>query len=93
MALTSISTYQDGIDQYMDNLLWEGDVTKARSALEAIRFLQVRRPLASRASDGRGMDFESLETTRKVLEGYLNIHDSTNRPGTSFTRARAINDL
>jgi hypothetical protein len=93
MALTSISTYQDGIDQYMNNLLWEGDVMKARSALEAIRFLQVRRPMASRAADGRGMDYESLESTRKEIEAHLDVHDTANQPRTSFTRAKAINDL
>jgi len=90
VSLTSASSYDDAIDQYLDNLSWEGDVTKALAALEAIRFLQLRRPLASSAADGRSMDYESLEAQRKSLESYLAAHDTTNQPSTSFVRARPI---
>lgn len=90
MALTSSSTLSDAYDQYLDNLSWEGDVTKARAALEALRFIQIRRPLATGAADGRSMDFESLAVQQQALEQYLATYDTTNQPRTSFTRARAL---
>jgi len=91
MALTHASTLTDAFDQYLDNLVWEGSVAKARSALEAIRYIQARRPLASRAADGRGSDFESMARQQQEIEGYLAIADTTSHPRCSFTRARAIN--
>jgi hypothetical protein len=92
MALTSTSTYAEALAQYLDNLSWEGDVTKARAALEAIRFLQVHRPVSHRAADGRGGDYEAMESTRRSIEKYLALHDTANQPRTSFVRARPIND-
>ena len=43
MALTSSSTIANAEDQYLDNLLWDGDSDKAQNCLEAIRFLLVKR--------------------------------------------------
>jgi hypothetical protein len=90
MALTSASTFKNALDQYLDNLAWEGDVTKARAALEAIRYIQVRRPLTNTSADGRSVDYESLFRQQQAIEEYLRVADTTNRPRCSFTRAVAI---
>lgn len=79
----------DAIDQYLDNLSWEGDVSKARAALEAIRYLQVRRPNRNASPDGRSVDYESLSEQRKQIEQYLDVFDTTNRPRISFVQGRA----
>jgi hypothetical protein len=89
MALTSSSTYSEAIDQYLDNLSWEGDVTKARAALEAVRFLMLKRATRSSAADGRSVDYESLTAVQERLENYLNTVDTTNRPRASFVQGRA----
>lgn len=47
MALTSSSTLTDALNQYNDNLSWEGDVAKATLALEALRWLKINRPQAT----------------------------------------------
>jgi hypothetical protein len=91
MALTHASTLSDAFNQYLDNLSWEGSVTKARNALEAIRYIQMRRPLANTEADGRSFDFESMSRQQQRLEDYLSIVDTTTRPRCSFTRAQAIN--
>lgn len=90
MALTSTSTLADAIAQYRDNLLWEGDVTKARAALEAARFLLLSRGTRIAYSDGSAIDYESLQGTVAAITAYLNTHDTTNRPSTSFVRARPL---
>ena len=59
MALTSSSTLSDALDQYKDNLLWEGNITKAQNCLEAIRFLLVNRA-QSKTINGRTSNYESL---------------------------------
>ncbi|MDD2777876.1 MAG: hypothetical protein WC372_08240 [Candidatus Neomarinimicrobiota bacterium] len=90
MALTSASSYADAVAQYMDNLSWDGDVTKARAALEAIRYLQLTRATRNTAADGRSLDYEGLAETRRQIEEFLAIYDTTNRPRCSFTRGKAI---
>jgi hypothetical protein len=90
MALTSASSYSDAIDQYLDNLSWDGDLTKARAMLEAIRFLRLQRPTRSAHEDGRSIDYESLATEQQRLEQYLAAVDTTNRPRASFVQGRAI---
>lgn len=93
MALTHASTLSDAFDQYLDNLAWEGNVAKARAALEAIRYLQARRPLIHRAADGRGSDYESMAHQQQEIEAYLSIADTTTRPRCNFTRAQPINSV
>lgn len=90
MALTSSSTLADAIAQYRNNLLWEGDVTKALAALEAARFLLLSRGTRSAYSDGSAVDYESLQDTVAEITAYLKTHDTTNRPSTSFVRARPL---
>ena len=59
MVLSSASTLEDALDQYSDNLLWEGNATKALNALEAIRWLLINRSKVQE-KDGIKRDFESL---------------------------------
>lgn len=89
MALDSSSTYAVAVAQYLDNLSWDGDLTKARAALEAVRYLRLKRPTRSSANDGRSLDYESLATEQQRLEDFLAIYDTTNRPRCSFVRAKA----
>ena len=88
MALTSSSTLTQAIAQYNDNLLWEGDLTKARNALEAIRFLLVKRPTRM-TSDAEVLDFESLKDQAKNIETYLNMN-SASIAQTSFVQGRML---
>jgi len=89
MALTSSSTYAQAVDQYLDNLSWEGDVAKARLALEAVRFLRLRRPTRSSAADGRSIDYEGLESAEAELREYLDAIDTTLRPRAVWLQGRA----
>ena len=70
MALTSSSTLSDALDQYNDNLNWQGDATKAADALEAVRWLLVNRPSAN-SLRGRSINYESLTQEKVKLEGYI----------------------
>ena len=72
MSLTSSSTAADALDQYNDNLLWDGDSTKASNALEAIRWLLVNRPKLSELN-GDSVDFESLLQEKERLEAYVTL--------------------
>lgn len=82
--LTSSSTISDVLDQYNNNLLWEGDVTKARAVLEAIRWLLVNRPKLL-AESGRSMSYGEIESEKKRIEDFLAVAGSS-RPRCSFTR-------
>lgn len=88
MALTSSSTQSEAEAQYLDNLSWEGDATKAAAALEAIRYLLLIRP-ARLSSSGRAIDYESLGEEKKKLEAYIQIAGTTAAAARSpFVRAR-----
>lgn len=90
MALTSASTVDDALAQYNNNLVWDNDSTKASNALEAIRFLLVNREM-SIGTEGRQVNYASLETEKAKLEAYLTTVSraaSTNRA--SFVRAKMI---
>lgn len=89
MALNSSSTLDDAVDQYLDNLLWDGDLTKARAALEAIRFIEATRPITLTAGTGN-QTYESMLAQRTPLEDYLARADTTNRPRAGFVRGRAL---
>jgi len=88
MSLSSSSTVTDAIAQYNDNLLWEGDASKSRNCLEAIRFILGNRA-ARMASDTESFDFESLKDQAQKIEAYLAV--STTTVGrTSFTQGRML---
>ncbi len=67
MALTSASSITDALAQYNDNLLWDGNVTKARLALEAIRWLLINRPQAT-GREGVSIDYTDLAAEKEKLE-------------------------
>ncbi len=88
MALTSASTIDDALAQYNNNLSWEGDVTKAANALEAIRFILVNRPNVI-ATNNRSINFESLAAEKIKLEDFTaRAGSAVNRA--SFTRGRML---
>ena len=88
MSLTSSSTLDDALAQYNDNLDWEGDITKARNALSAIRWLLANRPKIVAAND-RTFNFDSLEQEKKMLESFVtNFSSTVNR--CSFVRGRPL---
>ncbi len=88
MALTSSSSISQALAQYNDNLLWEGDSTKARNCLEAIRFILVNRPYRM-TSDSEVLDFESLKDQAGKIETFLNSTTSTVNK-CSFTSGRML---
>ena len=75
MALTSASTLRNAFDQYADNLLWEGDLTKAAAALEAVRFILMKRH-ESGSINGRNYTYASLEKEKEKLEKFLTVGSS-----------------
>ena len=85
MSLTSSSTVQDALDQWNDNLIWEGDSSKAQLALEAGRFLLANRPV-SHSHQGTTINFSTIEGTISKIEASLRSSSSTRA---IFTRARA----
>jgi hypothetical protein len=88
MSLTSSSSLSDAIGQLNNNLLWEGDSTKAQNALEAIRFILANRPLRI-AEESQSMDYESLKDQAQKIEDYLGS-STTTVERTSFTRGRML---
>jgi len=89
MSLTSSSTYSDAVGQYNDNLLWDGSVTKAKNALEAIRWILANRSRITK-TDHREVEFaiDSLIEEKKRIEDYLDIADTSSRPRSSFVRGK-----
>lgn len=85
MALTSISTYQDAVDQYNDNLSYEGDAGKSTLFLQAIRWLIGNRPETNSAGS-RNFSFETLEKKEKEVSAYLKSLGRNKRA--SFVQAR-----
>ncbi len=67
MALTSSSTLTDALAQYNDNLSWDGNVTKARLALEALRFIRINRPQAT-GRESVSISYIDFEGEIKKLE-------------------------
>lgn len=88
MTLTSSSTIVDAIGQYNDNLSWEGNVTKATLALEAVRYILANRPKII-ASGERNISFDSLLSEKEKLEALVSRSGSAvNR--SKFTRGRML---
>lgn len=88
MSLTSSSTLADAINQYNDNLSWEGNTTKAGLALEAVRFILANRPKVIATND-RNINYETLLGEKEKLETFVGkFSSSVNR--CSFTRGHAL---
>jgi len=90
MALTSASTVATALAQYNDNLAYDGNLTKALAALEAVRFLLMNR--AKIMSEGAAnLHFEELAEERKRLVAFVNAASTTARTNrSSFTRGRML---
>lgn len=71
MALTSLSTLDDALGQYNDNLAWDGNITKAQNALEAVRWILANRPRII-ATNNRTVNFDSFSDEKKLLEAFIN---------------------
>lgn len=90
MSLSSSSSLSDAIDQYLDNLSWEGDPDKAVLALEAVRFVLLKRPSHTELNDRR-VNYESLADEKKRLEDYVQrMGDTAAAARASFVRARGV---
>ncbi len=80
MTITSTSSLEDVVAQYMDNLDWDGNVTKARLALQAVRALLIIRPTAT---DFRGqrVSFDATQLTQqeKRLMDYVANQSSVSK--------------
>ena len=88
MAITSTSTLAEVLAQYNDNLLWEGNSTKAALALEAVRWLLVNRP-AEFSQNNRNTKYSMLENEKRKLEEFLAVFSSTARARIcTFTRGK-----
>jgi len=70
MGLDSSSTLQDALDQYNNNLAWEGNITKAKNILEAIRYLLVNRG-QSLSEAGSNLTFESLKEMQADVKAFV----------------------
>ena len=88
MSLTSASTIEDAINQYNDNLSWEGDVTKATNALEAVRYILANRPKII-ASAERNISFDSMAAEKVKLEVFVG-RSGSNVNRSKFTRGRML---
>ena len=88
MSLTSSSTLTEALNQYNDNLLWEGDITKAQNALEAVRYILANRP--NRVTSAvRSINFAELAMEKEKLETFVaRSGSSVNR--SLFTRGRML---
>ena len=88
MALTSASTITDALNQYNNNLSWEGNITKASNALEAVRYILANRPKII-ASGERNVNFDSLLSEKEKLESYIG-RSSSAVSRAPFTRGRML---
>ena len=88
MSLTSSSTIEDAMNQYNDNLSWEGDITKAANALEAVRYILANRPQRLTAGE-RNISFESLMAEKELLEKFV-ARSGVNVNRSPFTRGRML---
>jgi len=88
MSLTSASTLADAINQYNDNLSWEGSITKAAAALEAVRYILANRPKVI-ASGERTVNFDEMVSEKNRLEDFVGRSGpAVNR--SPFTRGRML---
>ena len=88
MAITSSSTRAEVLAQYNDNLLWEGDITKAQNALEAIRWLLINRPQQA-THNGRTLNYAELSDETRRIAAFVSLQGSSvNRAPFTAGRAR-----
>lgn len=88
MAITSDSTQNEVLDQYNNNLTWEGNITKATLALAAVRWLLVNRP-EGMTVNGRSHNYSALEQEKEQLENFVSLSANTNRM-VNFTEGKPL---
>lgn len=88
MSLTSASTIEDALNQYNDNLSWEGSITKAGNALEAVRYILANRPKVIATSE-RNINFDSMQSEKEKLETFVG-RSSSAVSRAPFTRGRML---
>ena len=84
MSLTSSSTLAQAVDQYKDNLSWEGNLTKAQAALEALRFIRLERPAAMGQFE-MNIRHEEIAGEIERLQAFVKVGSSSRA---SFVRGR-----
>jgi len=90
LALSSATTLTEALAQLNNNLVWEGDATKAQNYVEAARWLLFNRPRVS-SDAGTSINYEAMETQLSKAEGYLlRIGKIASR--SQFTRGRMLVD-
>lgn len=73
MPLTSTSTVADGEAQYFAALPWQNSLAAAQSALDAIRFLMVKRASSLTDAGGAALTLETLESEKAALEKFVGV--------------------
>ena len=86
--ITSSSTFAEVKAQYNDNLAWDGDITKARLALAAVRWMLVNRP-SSGSEQGRNFSYTDLAAEKARLEAFVDAKGG-GRVKAAFISGRAI---
>jgi hypothetical protein len=88
LALTSTSTLTNALGQLNDNLSWDGDITKATNALEAVRWLLFNRP-ESQGDSVRSWSYARLEEMESQLSAYIDkVGTTSSSIRSSFVRGR-----
>jgi len=88
LALTDTTTLTEALAQLNNNLVWEGDATKAQNYVEAARWLLFNRPRVS-SDAGTSLNYEMMETQLAKAEGYL-LRVGKIATRSQFTRGRML---
>ena len=87
--MATYTTIAEALSAYNSNLDWDSSLTKARTALDALRFLKINRAYQSGAG-GASLSFEGLSEEISKIEAFVNGASGANptTPRRSFTLAR-----
>jgi hypothetical protein len=83
----SALTLTQAITQYKENILWMGDITKARLFLEAAMSIQLDKA-QNNSAGGTGLTFEALQ--KNIDECMKFVKNSSSNPYGSFTRVKTV---
>jgi hypothetical protein len=86
--LTSVSTLNDALSQYKDNLRWWESAATAANLLEAVLYLLACKPETIAAAD-QSVSFTDLSQLRGKLEPIVTATAST-RSRASFVKGRPL---
>ena len=85
MSLSSASSYDDAVNQFLDNLNYRTSNGAAVLAAEALDYIFIKRPRNS-SSGIASMTWEDLKEIRKEIGDIVKGSSTTNR--SMFTRAK-----